>query len=548
MPTVEWAGTPVVSRPTPASRDLPESHADLFAAFFDSARGLADTRVDRVIEQGRQTLDRAGAGQRSVENRAQTPNHREVERLGHSRLAEPQTAKERASLAEDSKKRVGGGDDASRSAEQVSEPSPDSSAATDPQHRGDLDQPAPEDSSQDQQPGEDQSRAQPAHPDAPERPSDRPEASAQPAEPREDSPNPASTQPQSTVGQGPQTTAPPDPVEQAPLSDPGPPSDAPSSAQPVQAMLLGGWQFIGNVAAGVAQFLRPPTQPQNASTPSIGTSVPGQSGASVESPTSGPAVSGAAVVSPPSLPGDGSPGKESAKDAARHKDGLPEVGNEGEKSAKTAAPASDFQNLIEAAGRVRRQLESSQPQSAGPAVGRDLNGRGVNLSEADAVNDLAQVVRSNLGNRHSSMILRLDPPELGQLRIDVRMHDQALTLKVQADTVAGHDALQSRLSDLRTALEQHGFRLNHLEVQLRQPAAPASDSHNARNDQQGSPQWNGSASPGPGWGSHPEGGGPSGESGHSNEPTAPSPDAAFSGDQEHAENERLAETGVDLVV
>jgi flagellar hook-length control protein FliK len=149
------------------------------------------------------------------------------------------------------------------------------------------------------------------------------------------------------------------------------------------------------------------------------------------------------------------------------------------------------------------------------------------------------------------MVLRLDPPELGQLRVDVRMHDQMLVLRFQAETQAGHDALQTRLTHLRAALEQHGIQLDRVEVEFRPPPSPGSQGSEAdgRQYNQGTGgggdssfghthDHDGSASESFGSGEFP---GPPGET----EPETPPV-----GNNEPADDDvaRPAETGVDLIV
>jgi flagellar hook-length control protein FliK len=88
------------------------------------------------------------------------------------------------------------------------------------------------------------------------------------------------------------------------------------------------------------------------------------------------------------------------------------------------------------------------------------------------------------------LLLQLDPPELGQVRIDVRLHQQLLTLRIDAQTTAGQQALQSRLGDLRSALEQQGLQLGHVSVELRPATGPEHQFQDTHQQQ--------------GWGSHGE--------------------------------------------
>ena len=95
----------------------------------------------------------------------------------------------------------------------------------------------------------------------------------------------------------------------------------------------------------------------------------------------------------------------------------------------------------------------------------------VRLDEPGSIRELAQVVRTTSRNGHSNMLLRLDPPELGTLRLDVRMQHDMLTLRIEAHSQAGHDALQGRLAELRTALEQQGIQVAAIDIELKPPAA-----------------------------------------------------------------------------
>ena len=142
--------------------------------------------------------------------------------------------------------------------------------------------------------------------------------------------------------------------------------------------------------------------------------------------------------------------------------------------APQAGATSDFQSIL----RATEGSKGTNAAKSTAVVPQGAGGETVRIKDPESVQELARVVRSNLGSRHASMTLRLDPPELGTVRIDVRMNNQALTLHIEAQTEAGRDALQSRLSDLKQALEQHGVRVERAEVELR-PPTPTSHGQDA---------------------------------------------------------------------
>lgn len=86
---------------------------------------------------------------------------------------------------------------------------------------------------------------------------------------------------------------------------------------------------------------------------------------------------------------------------------------------------------------------------------------------ADALEAAAKALSGTQrpGNHH--VTLQLDPPELGQLRLDIRMRHQEMTLRVAADTADVARLIESRLAELRDALAVHGIRIDRSEVVVR---------------------------------------------------------------------------------
>lgn len=140
-----------------------------------------------------------------------------------------------------------------------------------------------------------------------------------------------------------------------------------------------------------------------------------------------------------------------------------------EPGGTSAGPRPQFQNILDTHAAQRGQM-SGRVQTA--VNGNATSATTVNMNESRSVGELAGVVRSAIGTGRSTMMLRLDPPELGQVQVDVRMEHGVLNLKFEAATPAGQEALQGKLNDLRGALEQHGIQVSGMQVELRPPAAP----------------------------------------------------------------------------
>ncbi len=92
------------------------------------------------------------------------------------------------------------------------------------------------------------------------------------------------------------------------------------------------------------------------------------------------------------------------------------------------------------------------------------------------VGRVAELVRSNIGARNSSVTIRLDPPELGQIQLDARLRNDVLSIQIQAETAAARDLLHSRLGDLREALARHGITLDRVDIEPRSPS-PSPNAH-----------------------------------------------------------------------
>lgn len=139
-------------------------------------------------------------------------------------------------------------------------------------------------------------------------------------------------------------------------------------------------------------------------------------------------------------------------------------------AARANGSAGEFQQLLGQLARPR----AGEP--SGPGVGRGISApkppdTPVDLRSSEAVSDLARIVRSRIGSRDSSMTLMMSPPELGRLRVEVRLEEDAVTVRFQADTLLGQEAIRSKLHELKSALEQQGVQIDRIEVES--PASPA---------------------------------------------------------------------------
>ncbi len=145
-------------------------------------------------------------------------------------------------------------------------------------------------------------------------------------------------------------------------------------------------------------------------------------------------------------------------------------------AAATIPPSDQPGTPLEAPNPGRIDVQSPQVQVPRPGGPVSVVPDEVNLDR------IVRVARTNIGERDSQVTLQLHPPELGRLRIEVRLQDDLLTLRIEADNGAVRDMLTSRSGELRRALELHGIAIDRFDVDLRQATAHSSQSRESQND------------------------------------------------------------------
>jgi len=81
-----------------------------------------------------------------------------------------------------------------------------------------------------------------------------------------------------------------------------------------------------------------------------------------------------------------------------------------------------------------------------------------------------RTIHSRIGRQRSTAIVRLDPPELGSLRLHMDLRDNVLTLRVDTQTDVAQRLLTEELASLRRGLESAGLHLERVEIRPPDPA------------------------------------------------------------------------------
>lgn len=119
-------------------------------------------------------------------------------------------------------------------------------------------------------------------------------------------------------------------------------------------------------------------------------------------------------------------------------------------------PGTDARGL----GRLSQHV-SSRIESHSPALG--------NTPEVDRVRLIQRVARAlhSAGDRGGVLRLRLSPPELGSLTLDITVRQGLLSARVTAETSTARTLLLDGLPELRDRLAQQEMRIEQFEVALR---------------------------------------------------------------------------------
>lgn len=106
-------------------------------------------------------------------------------------------------------------------------------------------------------------------------------------------------------------------------------------------------------------------------------------------------------------------------------------------------------------------------------------------SRADNSDQMAkavQVMQANKADGRFNVTMRLDPPELGQMKLNIQMRDSNMTLQVDAQSRDVAKLVESRMSELKDALALHGINVDRAEVVVKSPDTGAT-SHQQQQDQ-----------------------------------------------------------------
>lgn len=113
---------------------------------------------------------------------------------------------------------------------------------------------------------------------------------------------------------------------------------------------------------------------------------------------------------------------------------------------------------------------TERPLPASLIAGEAQGGRSAKPVEIDTGRLLHRVARAFQAaqQRGGEIKLRLNPPELGSLRLELRMEDGALTARMETESPSARTAIVESLPALRDRLAEQGIRIERFDVDLMQ--------------------------------------------------------------------------------
>jgi flagellar hook-length control protein FliK len=146
-----------------------------------------------------------------------------------------------------------------------------------------------------------------------------------------------------------------------------------------------------------------------------------------------------------------------------------------EAASETARPASGANAAVQHGAPDPKVLlpEAARAAAHEPAAAR--------VTDADRLRFIQRVSRAFQanGNQDGHLKIRLSPPELGALRLEITVRDGTVNAKLEAETPAAQQLLLENLPVLRERLAQQDIKVERFDIELMDQqggnASPESD-------------------------------------------------------------------------
>ena len=125
-----------------------------------------------------------------------------------------------------------------------------------------------------------------------------------------------------------------------------------------------------------------------------------------------------------------------------------------------------------------------------PPVARDVQRIQTRCHAIDPARFVGRVAKAiqTANERGGALQLRLSPPELGSLRLQLTVHEGVMTASLEAESPAARQLLLDHLPSLRDRLAEQNIRIERFDVDVRQDGSggqpdPRGSQHEQRQQQ-----------------------------------------------------------------
>lgn len=155
-------------------------------------------------------------------------------------------------------------------------------------------------------------------------------------------------------------------------------------------------------------------------------------------------------------------------------------------SAQAPTTASPFTAAPTEVAATNAQIFAAADTTSPTPVAATQPGQTAQTRDADnAELNTARITRGLQNAVHQkggAVTLRLTPPEMGTVRIQLQIQNGAVNAQFHAETESTRTMLHQQMSQLRTALEQQGLSVERLGVQTMQSSAGSSTHNQSQGD------------------------------------------------------------------
>lgn len=142
--------------------------------------------------------------------------------------------------------------------------------------------------------------------------------------------------------------------------------------------------------------------------------------------------------------------------------------------SRESDPQSQSRQETDLGGRDMKKPFEIPPRTDSASKAKHAEPLGREIRQK-TLNDVQRVVLANRNERHSLVRMQLSPPELGKLTIEMRMENNTLRIRFEADRPEVGELLKNNSAALSNALAEQGISVERYEVVLRDAASESED-------------------------------------------------------------------------